>query len=63
MENLQFDPQTEINTSLVVCTLPNGNKTVNIKKGKRRDRVLIASAEKLGVDTYDIPADEQDAKK
>lgn len=62
MEKLEFDPQTEINTSLVICILPNGNKTVNIKKGKRRDRVLIASAEKLGVDTFDIPSDEQPVK-
>jgi hypothetical protein len=61
-QTLKFNPAQELIDSLVIVTMPNGNKTVNIKRGKRRDRVVIAAAEAMKVDAFTIPEDEQAAE-
>jgi hypothetical protein len=40
---LTVKPDEEIIESLIICIKPNGNKSVNIKRGKRSDRALIAA--------------------
>jgi hypothetical protein len=59
---LTVKPDEEIIESLIICIKPNGNKSVNIKRGKRSDRALIAACEAKKVDTFVIPDDDNGNK-
>ena len=63
MENKQItltvDPDQEILESLIISIKPNGNKSVNIKRGKRSDRALIAACEAKKVETFTSPTEDK----
>jgi hypothetical protein len=52
---LKLDPAKELLAALQITILPNGNKTINIKRALRKDRIVLLCAENYGVPEFKIP--------